>query len=137
MAYNKTRPVPSTSDNKTNSMWKVTDYVNEVDRLKKQLEEVKANADYQIEGRELEKKELLGIIQGKDKAIAELKAQIEALETRCNELFFQVNEQNAQIEKMKCCAICKKYGTVETGADMQLCYTHYCNSVCNDWQLKE
>ena len=47
--------------------------------LMRELEEVKANADYQIEGRELEKKELLGIIQEKDNAIAELKEQIEKM----------------------------------------------------------
>ena len=72
MTDNKTRPVTPTSDNKTNSMWKVTDYVNEVDRLQKQLEEVKANADYQIEGRELE--------------IEQLKAQIEKLKEENKEL---------------------------------------------------
>lgn len=63
MTDNKTRPVTPTSDNKTNSMWKVTDYVNEVDRLQKQLEEIKANADYQIEGRDLEIKSLKSQIE--------------------------------------------------------------------------
>ena len=40
-------------------------------------------------------------IEELEKGITELKAQNEKLETRCNELFFQVNEQNAQIEKLE------------------------------------
>ena len=58
----------------------------------------------------------------------QLKAQNEKLEARCNELFFQVNEQNAQIEKMKCCtncANCNDWGEYnEDNEDCNICKKH-------------
>jgi hypothetical protein len=54
-----------------------------------ELEDKLANADYQLEGRDLKIKEL---------------------EARCNELFLQTCEQAELIEKMKCCSNCENEG---------------------------
>lgn len=56
---------------------------------------------------EQEKCELLGIIQGKDKAIKDLEWQLkEVLED--NDNYQKENKRlEAQIEKMKCCTNCK------------------------------
>lgn len=90
-----------------------------------------------------------GYNRGYAKAQAEidqLKAQIEALETRCNELFFQVNEQIAQIEKMKVCSNCKHFNNVEDLEYCQNCERQLVNSldklpreeiIKDEWELKE
>lgn len=65
--------------------------------------------------------------------INELRQENVQLETRCNELFLQVNELIAQIEKMKCCENCKhNFNTLEDNG-----YCHNCNSVTSYWELKE
>lgn len=46
-------------------------------------------------------------IRALQKQNGELTDKIRELETRCNELFFQVNEMAEQIEKMKCCGNCE------------------------------
>ena len=132
MTDNKTRPVTPTSDNKTNSMWKVTDYVNEVDRLQKQLEEVKANADYQIEGRDLE--------------IAELKQHLsEEIELHLHAESY-IKSLEEQIEKMKVCSNCKHFNNVEDLEYCQNCERQLVNSldklpreeiIKDEWELKE
>lgn len=94
-------------------------------------QEIKANADYQIEGRELEKKELLGIIQGKDEVIAELKEQVEALANVNIKAQNIIGELKAQIEKMKCCANCNN---TWNGMKLDICAD--CKNH-NKWEIKE
>lgn len=48
------------------------------------------------------------------------------------------NEQlKKQIEKMKMCLNCKKFGSVNRGADNRYCYLHDEIDVCSDWEFKE
>ena len=74
-----------------------------------------------------------------EKRIEELKVQNENLETRCNELFFQVNELAEQIEKMKCCETCRYYHYHEIGTGNKDCILWYRDKVfCehkNMWEL--
>ena len=124
-----------------------------MEQIEKMNEEVKANADYQIEGRELEKKELLGIIQGKDEAIAELKEQVKVLKQQYKSLqnekdvwlgeqnehwqtLLEVKEQEneqlkAQIEKMRNCKNCKNY-KVEG-----ICGGFTQVGFCKNWEMQE
>ena len=90
--------------------------------------------DY-VEERTHVKEAYLAGAEPREKRIAELKSQNEKLETRCNELFFQVNEQIAQIEKMKVCSSCansNKWG--ECDYNSNICYN--CDEK-SEWQLKE
>lgn len=71
-------------------------------------EEIKANADYSIEGRDLE--------------INELKAQNEELGQTVNRKIKDIQRLLAQIEKMKCCGNCshRHYWGNELGCNLDL-----------------
>ena len=81
-----------------------------------ELEDKLANADYQLEGRDI---------------------KIAELETRCNELFLQTCEQaekikelEAQIEKMKCCKNCIYQGECDLSGYEE------CKNF-DKWEIKE
>ena len=89
---------------------------------------------FEKEAEELEKEkcELLGIIQGKDKVIQELKKEL-------NSMLVNKNQQPAKakeiIEKMKCCENCRHYSHTYGH-----CYSYdeyqNCKSLSN-WRLAE
>ena len=91
MTDNKTRPTIPKVDNKTimvigchyNSCG-FCGYKN-VCYMYKQLDNIKANADYQIEGRDI---------------------KIDELEEKNSQMFNTIALQEQQREKMKCCEIC-------------------------------
>ena len=50
----------------------------------------------------------------------------------------QITELEAQIDKMKCCANCRKYYRGETADDKgYLCVHHDFNDKCKLWELEE
>ena len=87
----------------------------------KTLDNIKTNVDYQIEGRELEKKELLGIIQSKDKVIAKLKAQIEKMINEIDKTMITSNMREREIYDIQ--EIFRKY--------------NFRRDSNNKWELKE
>lgn len=88
------------------------------------LEEKLANADYQLEGRDLE--------------IKELKVQCDC--EKCYSLARAYRNDNeklkAQVEKMKCCYNCSKWND---GQCADIPDSGYCcaDFVCEDWEIKE
>ena len=105
MTDNKTRPVTPTSDNKTTTVmgchYNSCGFCGYKDccAIHFQIDNIKANADYQIEGRDLE--------------IKELKEQIEKMKcctncANCND-WGEYNEDNED------CNICKKHSKWKLG----------------------
>ena len=56
--------------------------------------------------------------------------QIRALQKQNGELTDKVKELEAQIEKMKCCANCKKYWCMCEYGDREM-------QICDKWEIKE
>ena len=89
---------------------------------------------FEKEAEELEKEkcELLGIIQGKDKVIQELKKELNSMLVSKNQ---QLAKAKEIIEKMKCCENCRHYSHTYGH-----CYSYdeyqNCKSLSN-WRLAE
>lgn len=89
---------------------------------------------FEKEAEELEKEkcELLGIIQGKDKVIQELKKELNSMLVSKNQ---QLAKAKEIIEKMKCCENCRHYSHT-----YEHCYSYdsyqNCKSLSN-WRLAE
>ena len=102
---------------------KSIEYITDLEGIKL-AQETALNKEYiigkqlQKENAELEKEkcELLGIIQGKDNAIAELKEQI---------------------EKMKCCSNCKHSEFVDWHCEFGFSLNRDCINLKDKWELKE
>ena len=122
------------TDNKTSCHYNkcgLCGYKNEC-YMYKQLDEVKANADYQIEGRDLE--------------IAELKQHLsEEIELHLHAESY-IKSLEEQIEKMKVCSNCKHFNNVEDLEYCQNCERQLVNSldklpreeiIKDEWELKE
>ena len=102
-------------------------------QTKKQLEEIKANADYQIEGRDLEIK-TLG--ERCNQLLKDKGNLTDELDERTKDLLnanHKIGQLEQQIEKMKCCGNCKFKDCNKTSR-YQTCW--YCKNK-DKWKLKE
>ena len=112
------------------------------------LEDKLANADYQLEGRDNEIRELKNAIEGyknqifyKEKALAKVKKEKDRIVHRVTKdkkrLIRRNIEYKAQIEKMKCCYNCSKWNDGQC-ADVPNDSSYYsADFVCKDWEIKE
>lgn len=105
------------------------------------LEDKLANADYQLEGRDNEIREL-----EKQLKAEHTRGEIDFVNMHCNSSCKKVKELEAQIEKMKCCFNCKHFNKEN---DIEYCWNcerQLVNSLDNlsreeiikdEWEIKE
>lgn len=96
--------------------------VNDLQKENAKVEEIKANADYQLEGR--------------DNEIKELKEQLQWERDTKAELAEYLGKANDKIEKMKCCYNCSKRNDGQC-ADIPNSSYYSADFVCEDWEMKE
>ena len=75
-------------------------------------------------------KAFLKVAEPREKQIQIDAEQIRALQKQNGELTDKVKELEAQIEKMKCCANCKKYWCMCEYGDREM-------QICDKWEIKE
>ena len=102
--------------------------------LLEEVNEWKENAECALK----ELKMLQEDLELKKIAIQSRNKRIKELEKRCNELFFQVNEQVEQIEKMKNWCNCGNYQDclIQRAEEGKGLKAEECHN-CNKWRFKE
>ena len=102
----------------------ITETLTEKDKQIADLENKLANVSYQLEGREVELKEL------QEKLDFFLTEKVDGKEYRPK---WELEELQKQIEKMKCCLKCKHY---DTGFCARRCVYLGEDNSCEYWELR-